>query len=108
MYGKFIDEKFVFAPNPMTVGEYKVYNPTPENYKAEGYLEIIETEYPADNKYYVKRYTERDGAIYETWIEAEMPNILEPIPTLEERMAIAESQIIDTQLALCEVYEMLI
>ena len=108
MYGKIIDGMLVVAPNPMLAdirneetGEtarYKVYNPRPEQYEAEGYLEIIETEYPEASegeadKYYEKRYIERDGKIYGEWIEAEAPDVPEPKPTLEERTAALETNV---------------
>ncbi len=105
MYGKIIDGKLELASSPMTVGKYKIYNPRPEQYEAEGYLKIIETEYPVEaDKLYVKEYAEQDGAIYEIWVEAKMP---EHTPSLEERVSAVESQITDTELALCELYEAL-
>lgn len=108
MFGKFTDGKFEFAPNPLRTEEYTIYNPRPEKYIEEGYLEVVELNYPtevAEDKYYIKNYVERDGKIYGEWVEGEMPM---HTPSLEERVAIAEAQITDTQLALCEVYEMLI
>ena len=115
MYGKIVDGKLIYAPNPLAteevnketgeISKYNVYNPLPTTYEAEGYLEIIETDYPTDDKYYEKQYVERDGKIYSEWVETEPPY---HEPSLEERVAITESQITDTQLALCEVYEMLI
>ena len=105
MYGKIIDGKLVLAPNPMTVGEYKIYNPHPEYYETEEYLEIIETEHPTDtDKYCEKKYVERDGKIYGEWAEAGTPEYL---PPLEDRVSAVEAQITDTQLALCELYESL-
>ena len=105
MYGKIIDGRLVIAPNPMVAnitnknGEtrtYKIYNPRPEQYEAEGYLEIVETDYPSTDKYYEKRYIERDGKIYGEWVEAEAPEapeVPEPTPTLEERTAALETNV---------------
>ncbi len=110
MYGKIIDGKLMLAPNPLvtdrvnkttgTVGKYKVYNPKPEQYEDEGYLKIIETEYPevfeGDFKYYKKHYVERDGKIYGEWVEAEAPEVpeeTEPTPTLEERTTALETNV---------------
>ena len=105
MYGKIIDGKLELASNPMTVGKYKIYNPRPEQYEAEGYLKIIAAEYPTDaDKLYVREYAEQDGAIYEVWVEAKIP---ERTPSLEERVSVVESQITDTELALCGLYEAL-
>ena len=104
MYGKIINGNFSPAPNPMVVGKYKVYNPSPEIYTSQGYLEIIETAPPADGKNYTKTYRELNGVICIEWIEAEKS---ERPPVLEERVSAIEAQVTDTQLALCELYEAL-
>ncbi len=104
MYGKIIDGNLIPEPNPLVVGRYKIYNPKEEDYKAQGYLEITETEPPADGKSYTKIYRECDGVICTDWIEVEKP---EARPALEERVSAIEAQVTDTQLALCELYEAL-
>ncbi len=104
MYGKIIDGKLIPAPNPLVVGKYKIYNPKPEDYTAQGYLKITETEPPADGKNYAKTYRECDGVICTDWIETEKPVAH---PALEERVSAIEAQVTDTQLALCELYEAL-
>ena len=95
MYGKIIDGRFILAPNPLVSGGYKKYNPRPKDYEAEGYLEVIEIDYPEDEKYYEKHYVERDGKIYAEWVEAEAPEVpvVEPIPTLEERTSALEAEV---------------
>lgn len=104
MYGKIIDGKLVAAPSPMLAditdeetgktARYKIYNPRPEQYEAEGYLKVVETKYPTDTgKYYEKQYVERDGKIYGEWVEAEAPEVPEPTPTLEERTAALETNV---------------
>lgn len=99
MYGKIIDGKFVLAPNPLVSGGYKKYNPRPKDYKDEGYLEVVETEYPdipdGEIKYYEKHYVERDGKIYGEWVEAEPPvePTVDPTPTLEERTSALETEV---------------
>ena len=103
MYGKIIDGRLVIAPSPISAnikdedtGEtarYKIYNPRPEQYEAEGYFEIVETDYPDTDKYYEKQYVERDGKIYGEWVEAEAPEVPEPTPTLEERTSALEENV---------------
>ena len=103
MYGKIIDGKFVSAPSPMVAditnkdgetAKYKIYNPRPEHYEAEGYLKVVETRYPADTgKYYEKQYVERDGKIYGEWVEAEAPEVPEPTLTAEERITALEEEL---------------
>ncbi len=90
MYGKIIDGKLILAPNPMVVGKRKIYNPKPEQYVENGYLEIIETDYPDDNKYYEKQYIEQDGVIRGIWVETEAPEFPTVVPTLEERTTALE------------------
>ena len=109
MYGKIIDGKLVIAPNPMTIGGYRIYNPRPMQYEDEGYLEIIEFEYPAETDgYYEKRYIERDGKIYGEWEETEAPEVpeeTEPVPTVEERVADLEEKTDDLGEALNMILE---
>lgn len=120
MYGKIIDGNLVSAPDPMVAditnketgktARYKIYNPRPEQYEAEGYLEVIETEYPEASegdavKYYEKRYIERDGKIYGEWVETEAPEETEPVPTVEERVADLEEKTDDLGEALNMILE---
>lgn len=99
MYGKIIDGKFILAPNPLVSGGYKKYNPRPKDYEDEGYLEVVETEYPdipdGEIKYYEKQYVERDGKIYGEWVETEAPEVpaVEPTPSLEERTSALENNV---------------
>ena len=104
MYGKIINGSFFPAPNPIVIGNYKTYTPSPEVYASRGYLEVKETNPPDDSKNYTKTYREHNGVIYIEWIEAEKS---ERHPLLEERVSAIEAQVTDTQLALCELYETL-
>lgn len=115
MYGKIIDGKLVAAPNPMIAditnketgetAKYKIHNPRPEHYEAEGYLEVIETDYPDTDKYYEKHYVERNGKIYGEWVEAEAPEDVPTQPTLEERTAKLETEVDDLGEALDMILE---
>lgn len=106
MYGKIIDGKLVLAPNPMVSGGYEIYNPRPEDYKKEGYLEVVEAELPADtDKHYEKQYVERDGKIYAEWIEAEAREVPEPTPTADERITALEERTDDLDEALNMILE---
>ena len=59
MYGKIINGKLEPAPNPMVIDGYKIYNPYPEQYEAEEFLEVVETEYPMESgKHYEKKYSQ--------------------------------------------------
>ena len=94
MYGKIIDGKLVLAPNPLVTWRYKIHNPRPEDYIEEGFKEIVEAEYPADDgKYYEAHYVERNGKIYREWVEAEAPEMIVPTPTAEERITALEGEV---------------
>ena len=97
----------------------RVYNPKPEHYKSAGYLEVIEADYPEvsedDVRYFEKVYTERDGAIYGEWVEVDPPEPETPTLTLEQRTTALEENVAtlseestNTQLALCDVYELML
>lgn len=120
MYGKLENGELIIAPNPIrlnlfveALGEernFQVFNPRPEQYAQAGYLEVIEEPYPEEEgKYFVETYIEEDGKIVGKWVESEPP-VIEPTPfeLLSNRVMVTEEQITDTQLALCEVYEMLV
>lgn len=102
MYGKIIDGKLVLAPNPLASGAHKIYNPRPEKYVAEGYLEIVEIDAPDDGKYYEKQYVEIAGKIYSEWVEAEAP---EQQPTADERITALEQRTDDLDEALNMILE---
>ena len=120
MYGKLENGELIIAPNSIrlnlfveSLGEerpFQVFNPRPEQYAQAGYLEVIEEPYPEEEgKYFIETYVEEDGKIIGKWVEADPP-VIEPTPieVLSNRVTVTEQQIIDTQLGLCEVYEMLI
>ena len=120
MYGKIENGELIIAPNPIrlnlfveALGEernFQVFNPRPEQYVQAGYLEVIEEPYPEEEgKYFIETYVEEDGKIVGKWVEADPP-VIEPTPfeLLSNRVMVTEEQITDTQLALCEVYEMLV
>lgn len=105
MYGKIIDGKLVLAPNPLVAGGYKIYNPTPGVYENNGYLKIVETDYPNDDKYYEKKYGERDGKIYGEWVETDAPEVAPAQPTEGERITALEETVGDLEEAFNMILE---
>lgn len=117
MFGTLKDGILIPAPKAIdadieidgVVRRARVYNPKPEHYKSAGYLEVIEADYPEvsedDVRYFEKVYTERDGAIYGEWVEAEAPEEVEPTPTLEERTTALEAEVSDLGEALNMIIE---
>ena len=78
MYGKLIDGNLILAPRKLTVGEYVVYNPTPEMLIAEGYKPVIYTDPPTVEPGYaaVPGWEENVLEIVQVWtIEAEPDDV---------------------------------
>ena len=69
MYGKLIDGNLILAPRKLTVGEYTVYNPTPEMLIAEGYKPVVYTDPPETQPGYiaVPGWTENALEIAQVW-----------------------------------------
>ena len=74
-YAKLIDGQIQFAPRKLTVGEYTVYNPTPEMLIAEGYKPVIYTDPPETQPGYiaVPGWTENALEIAQVWTVEQVP-----------------------------------
>lgn len=74
-YAKLIDGQIQFAPHKLTVGEYVVYNPTPEMLIAEGYKPVIYTDPPETQPGYiaVPGWTENALEIVQVWTVEQVP-----------------------------------
>ena len=68
-YAKLIDGQIQFATRKLTVGEYTVYNPTPEMLIAEGYKPVVYTEPPTVEPGFVAvpGWEERENEIVQIW-----------------------------------------
>ena len=72
-YAKLSAGTMEYAPRTITIGQTH-YNPTPAFWLTErGYLPVVETIYPNDNRFYVAKWIEQDGQIVRVWIETEPP-----------------------------------
>lgn len=100
-YGKLIDGSIIPAPNPLTIGRSRVYNPTREQYAAHGWLPIIDTPMPEtpegeEPKYYTYHREAVDGQIVRVWTETEPPEpetVLPAHQTPEERISQLEGTV---------------
>ena len=100
-YGQLIDGNIIPAPNPLTIGRSRVYNPAREQYAAHGWLPIIDTPMPdtpegEEPKYYTFHREVVDGQIVRVWTETEPPEpeTVPPVqPTPEERIAQLEGTV---------------
>ena len=75
-YAKLIDGELVFAPRRLSVGDYVVYNPTPEMLTEAGYKPVQYIDPPQTDPGYiaVPGWTETDDAIVQTWTAEEEPD----------------------------------
>lgn len=51
-YGRFINEKFEYAPRVLIIDDVRIINPKEEHYLQAGYKKIIKTEMPVKEGYY--------------------------------------------------------
>ena len=68
-YAKLIDGAIVYAPRKLPVGEYTVYNPTPEMLIADGWKPVVYTDPPvvAEGFVAVPGWEERENEIVQIW-----------------------------------------
>ena len=71
MYGKLNNGAFISAPKTLIIGDKKVFNPTAEMYKANGYKPVVNTPYPTDGKSYKQEYIETSDTILLNWVDNE-------------------------------------
>ena len=75
MYGKLINGALRIAPRRLTIGGCVVFNPTPAQYEAEGYLPVRQTEQPEAPEGFeaVSSWEEQAGEIVQVWHFEELP-----------------------------------
>jgi hypothetical protein len=85
-YGILKDGELDYAPNKLIIENQQAFNATAEDYKANGYLPVIDTEAPQDTDeyYFVPYYVEEDGAIVQKWQQVEVPVIDEDEATIAD------------------------
>lgn len=74
-YAKLIDGAIVYAPRKLPVGEYTVYNPTPEMLTEAGYKPVVYTDPPvvAEGFVAVPGWEEQADEIVQTWTVEQVP-----------------------------------
>ena len=75
-YAKLVDGAISYAPNKISVGDYTVYNPTPEMLTALGYKPVRYTDPPEVNPGYVAvpGWTETETEIVQVWTVEKEPD----------------------------------
>lgn len=76
MYGYLENEELHRAPNPMVIGENRVWNPTNEQYEAAGYKKVIFTDPPeTEEGYHAESGWEEQGdRIVQVWTVVKDPD----------------------------------
>ena len=75
-YAKLINGNIVYAPRKLAVGDYTVYNPTPEMLIAEGYKPVVYTEPPGEpdpGYMLVDKWVETSEEILQSWEQVFQP-----------------------------------
>lgn len=71
MYGKIENEKIIYASKDVIIDGKRVINPTKEMMLSLGYKQVINTEYPNDDKHYKQSYIENEDNITLVWLDNE-------------------------------------
>ena len=72
-YGRFINEKFEYAPRVLIIGDKRIINPKEEHYLQAGYKKIIKTKMPVkEGYYYTSKFVDNGDAIVQEWEEHEI------------------------------------
>lgn len=76
MYGYLENEELHRAPNPMVIGENRVWNPTGEMYEAAGYKKVIFTDPPETEEGYHAEsgWEEQADKIVQVWTVVKDPD----------------------------------
>ena len=78
MFYKLIDENTIKkAPNPLLVDGKHIFTNSEKVFNENGYYEVIQTDYPDDEKYYESKYVLEDNIIRQVWVEVEIEEIIE-------------------------------
>ena len=72
-YGRFVSNKFEYAPRVLIIGDKRIINPKKEHFIQAGYKKIIKTEMPVkDGYYYASKIVDINGIPTQQWEEYEI------------------------------------
>ena len=91
-YAKLVNSNLIFPPVPLLLNGHAIINPSDEQLRSAGYFPVIYTDRPetAENETAAPAWEERSDGIYQVWTVSKFV----PEPTLEDRLAAAESAIL--------------
>lgn len=94
-YGKIENEKLIYAPHRIVLGDMQIFNPTPDQLTQAGYKPVTETPMPddaPDGQHYEAQYTDSGDTITQSWALVED----DPEPTgktIEQRVTTLEQDV---------------
>ena len=85
MYGYLENGELRRAPNPMVIGDTRVWNPTNEQYETAGYKKVVFTDPPETEEGYHAEsgWEERGDEIIRAWTIVEDPDEVDPAEAWE-------------------------
>ena len=92
-YGKIENERLIYAPHRIVLGDMQIFNPTPDQLTQAGYKPVTETPMPEDpaqeGQHYEASYADSGDTITQSWVLVDD----DPEPagkTIEERVTTLE------------------
>lgn len=94
-YGKIENEKLIYAPHRIVLGDMQIFNPTPDQLTQAGYKPVTETPMPEDpapdGQHYEPTYSDSGDTITQGWTLVENEEVEPAGKTLEERITDLEA-----------------
>lgn len=69
MYGQLKDNVLRYAPNPIVQDGKRIYNPSDELLRKQGYMPVIMAERPLDGRHCVQSYEQTESEIRIVWVD---------------------------------------
>ena len=93
-YGKIENERLIYAPHRIVLGDMQIFNPTTDHLTQAGYKPITETPMPEDpapdGQHYEPTYSNSGDTITQSWVLVDNPPA-DTSKTLEQRVTDLEN-----------------
>lgn len=95
-YAKIENEKLIYAPHRIGLGDMQIFNPTSDQLIQAGHKPIAETPMPddaPDGQHYEAQYTDSGDTIAQTWVLVDDEPVDPAGKTIEERVTMLEQDV---------------
>ena len=96
-YGKIENEKLIYAPHRIVLGDMQIFNPTPDQLTQAGYKPITETPMPEEpapeGQHYEASYADSGDTITQVWTLVDDEKTEPTGKTLDERLTALEQDV---------------